>query len=181
MRPTALALLALLTASCGGDEPDEPQPPASAQPQAADTALDDTMAGADTLVAAEGGADTTVNGVEAAPATGVERDGTRTSATPDQRLYTVQVAAFTEPSSASEWEDRLERQGLPVWTSVAELRGRTFYRLRVGAAPNVAEARRLGEMITSRYEWPVWIAPVEPAERIPEDAVRATRQVIQSS
>lgn len=100
------------------------------------------------------------------------------AAPPDRRLYTVQVAAFTERSSAAEWEERLRQQGLPVWSSVHEVGGRTFHRLRVGAAPTVSEARTLGRMLTERYEWPVWIAPVAPADRVPEGAEQATRGLV---
>jgi cell division septation protein DedD len=92
--------------------------------------------------------------------------------------YTVQVAAFTNLESAELWTDRLSRQGLPVWSSVSELGGRTFYRVRVGAVPDFAEARQLGDMLSERYEWPVWVAPLSAADRVPAGAVANTRRVI---
>jgi hypothetical protein len=76
------------------------------------------------------------------------------------------------------WTGRLKSQGLPVWTSMAELGGQTFYRVRVGAVPTVSEARRLGTMLSQRYEWPVWVAPLSAADRIPENAVADTRRML---
>ncbi len=98
-----------------------------------------------------------------------------------QRLYTVQVAAFLSPDSARKWSGRLASQGLPVWTTVHEVRGRMFHRVRVGAVPRVSEARRLGEILRQRYEWPTWVAPVTPTEPIPDGAVQATRDLIRRS
>lgn len=95
-----------------------------------------------------------------------------------QRLYTVQVAAFMSADSAQKWAGRLSSLDLPVWMSMAELGGTTYYRVRVGAVPTVQEARRLGALMTERFEWPVWVAPVTPSDRMPADAVTATRRVL---
>lgn len=196
MRLTALTLAALVAAGCGGDEPEEiPQTtPQPAPRQPMDTAPGDTTAltGRDTIAGPgqpqrpgepqERARSEAGSGQPAAgePGTGQPAAGepTRQEAS-GERLYTVQVAAFTDPTSASEWTGRLRRQGLPVWTAMAELGGRTFYRVRVGAVPELEEARRLGTLLSRRYEWPVWVAPLTPSDRIPENAVRDTRRVLQ--
>ncbi len=191
MRLTPLALVALLAlAGCGGDEPDEaadtPPVPAPQRP-AADTTVGDTVALDSLAEAADtagptGGEARPGQGDQPAPdepATGADRATSTGQRAAGGRLYTVQVAAFTDPASATEWAGRLRRQGLPVWTSMAETGGRTFYRVRVGAVPTFSEARRLGSMVAARYEWPVWVAPVGPADQVPDDAVEATRRVLQ--
>lgn len=194
MRLTALALVAALAAAgCGDDEPEETQTPVTnpqpSQPPATDTAMGDTADMMEDGQAGEGADGATADrqgqasadgraGGERAGANGGTADG---SAAPSgQRLYTIQVAAFTESSSASEWEGRLRSQGLPVWTSVAELGGQTFYRVRVGTVETFSEARRLGSMISARYQWPVWVAPVTPSDRPPSDAIQRTRTVLES-
>lgn len=93
-------------------------------------------------------------------------------------LYTVQVAAFTRASTAREWADRLRADDLPIWTSMADVEGRTFHRVRVGALPSLADARRLGRMISERYGWPVWVAPLSSADRLPVNAVQNTRELL---
>ena len=181
MRLTFLALAAAVTlAGCGGDEPDQPEamtPRPAPEGPPADTTVGDTVAVPDSAMArsgAEADRDPT-DAPGAAPAAGE----TGAAASPRQRLYTVQVAAFTESATAVEWARRLRSQDLPVWTSMEELGGRTFYRLRVGASPSVSEARRLASMLSARYEWPVWVAPVTPADRVPEGAVERTRRMVQ--
>lgn len=165
MRPTTFALLALLLAGCGGDDSEAPETFQTDIRRSAEATADDTA--------------------DAPPPAPADRDGaageradTRAAPSGDERLYTVQVAAFTEPSSAEELEQRLRSEGLPVWTSVTEHGGRTYYRLRVGVVPTVSDARRLGSMITQRYEWPVWVAPLTPADRLPAGAVEATRRLL---
>lgn len=195
MRLTALALVAALAvAGCGDDEPEETQTPVTnpqpRQPPATDTSPGDTagmtedgMAGeAGERQRADGGAADRQGQASADGRTGGERAGADggTAAPSGQRLYTIQVAAFTESSSATEWEGRLRSQGLPVWTSVAELGGQTFYRVRVGTVESFSEARRLGSMISARYQWPVWVAPVTPSDRPPSDAIQRTRTVLES-
>lgn len=114
------------------------------------------------------------------PRDGDARDGGAAAGAAGAR-YTVQVASFTNPASAELWTDRLERQGLPVWTSVAEVGGRTYYRVRVGAATTLSDARRLGQSLSERYEWPVWVAPLAAADRPPAGAVENTRRALAGS
>lgn len=155
MRLTSIALLALILAGCGGDDSDLPETFQADIRRAANGSAPDTAADDAATVSAD-----------------------RDSPSGDERLYTVQVAAFTEPSSADELEDRLRTAGLPVWTSVTEHGGRTFYRLRVGVVPTIADARRLGSIITQRYQWPVWVAPLTPVDRLPANAVEETRRLL---
>lgn len=153
--PIALILAALLV-GCGGDEPDPaPQQPAQEEPTRPDPTPRPTPADTDAVTEAP----------EPEPAT-------------DRELYTVQVAAFTNPVTAREWADRLRADDLPVWTSMAEIGGRTFHRLRLGALPSVTGTRRLAELISDRYHWPVWVAPVTPSDRVPVNAVEQTRALL---
>ena len=177
--PITLALaLTLAVAACGDDEPDTP-PAARPTPQrpVVDTTIGDTVATPDDSAAAPGdtaatpGTDSARSPRPAAPDAGAAAEG-------GPRLYTVQVGAFVESETARSWERRLADQGLPAWVSIAELRGATYYRLRVGAVGTVAEARRLGRMITDRFEWPVWVAPLSPADRPPEGAVERSRRLL---
>lgn len=103
---------------------------------------------------------------------------TAASAPPAGKLYTVQVAAFVNADSARSWTGRLSSQGLPVWTTAYQFHGKTFHRVRVGAVPTVAEARKLGEMLKKRYSWTFWVAPVTGAEAVPDGAVQATRRIL---
>lgn len=192
MRLTTLALVALLAAACGGDDADDApaEQPAPRQP-AADTTIGDTTpptgatpdaadgAGAGTGAGGEAGATGREGGAREAGAPGADGGQAAARLAEGERLYTIQVAAFTDPATAEEWTERLRGQGLPVWTSVAEPGGRTFYRVRAGAVPTVSEARRLGAIISDRYDWPVWVAPMSAADRPPRDAIEASRRLLE--
>jgi septal ring-binding cell division protein DamX len=189
--------LALLAAGCGrGESPASDAPadaagraPATAQPAGGEAGGPAPTAGADTTGREEPGAADVAAGQPpaggAAPASpsgaagsGAARTGRGGDAGSPASLYTVQVAAFLSADSARIWSDRLGRAGLPVWTTTAEVAGRTFYRLRVGAHPDIAGARRLGDRIRRELRWPVWIAPVERQATIPEDVVARTRALV---
>lgn len=199
-RLTILTLLTTFALVACGDDPepegllDRPDQPSAADTMAADTAAADTMAdasagpaGSDGVAGgATGGAAAGAGGAASADAADTGTAGGADDAAPgargvrpEGRLYTVQVGAFLEQETAQVWQERLASQGLPVWISIAELGGQTFYRLRVGAVPTVAEARRLGTRLTGRYDWPVWVAPLTPADRMPQGAVEETRRILQ--
>lgn len=173
---TLLALAALLASGCGDREPevdtDSPRP-SPAQP--VDTTIGDTVSVQPDTAGIRPAGGAASGDPAAAPA---DRPGAAVGSTRRTRLYTVQVAAFERAASATEWVDRLQRQGLPVWKSVAEVRGRTFHRVRVGATPSFGEARTLGSMLTDRYHWPVWVAPATPADPMPDDVLAETRRVL---
>lgn len=93
-------------------------------------------------------------------------------------LFTVQMGAFLNADSASVQRDRLVNRGLPAWTVDQDVGGRRFHRVRIGATSTGSEARRLGQILTERYGWSVWIAPVTSFESVPVDAIEATQNVI---
>lgn len=153
--------LALALAACGEDEPPPPQQTAAQRPAPPPADTQQQMA---------------------QPEPEPEPEPMPEPATPVRgRLYTVQVAAFLSPDSARKWSGRLASQGLPVWTTIHEVQGRMFHRVRVGAVPTVGEARQLGEILKQRYEWPTWVAPVTPAEPVPDGAVEATQDLIRNA
>lgn len=185
MRLTTIALLGFLTAACGGDDTDD-LPPFQSQAEtrtAAERAAPDTTTAMDPVAGTPGDARPLAD-ADGAPVGSQpeESDARGAAAAPsgDERLYTVQVAAFTDPESAEELEGQLRSEGMPVWTSVAEQGGRTFYRMRVGVVPTVSDARRLGSILNERYDWPVWVAPLTAADRLPADAIESTRRVLGS-
>ena len=93
-------------------------------------------------------------------------------------LYTVQMGAFLNPDSAVAQRDRLANLGLPAWTVNQEVEGRQFRRVRIGAASTGSEARSLGEILTERYGWSIWVALVTSTESVPDGALKATRDLI---
>ena len=93
-------------------------------------------------------------------------------------LYTVQMGAFLNPDSALAQRDRLANLGLPAWTVDQEVEGRQFRRVRIGAASTGSEARSLGEILTERYGWSIWVALVTSTESVPDGALEATRDLI---
>jgi cell division septation protein DedD len=180
MRTPMAFLLAgvVLLAGCRDEPAPDPILDAPADTPA-DTLTDDPLAPGPVPVHPDAGVQEGADGVdrdrEASPAAPGTDAG---AAAPGDRLFTVQVAAFRNPDSAELWTRRLGEAGFPVWTSVAEIGGHTFYRVRVGAAESTAEARRLGESLTQRYNWPVWVAPVTPVDRPPRGAVEQTQRLM---
>lgn len=166
MRRLAALTLAALTAGCGGDEP--AQEPAQEQATPAAEELRPIPPAPPPQEVRQGGPEPAAT-AESAPTTAQ-----------GQAMYTVQVASFLNAATAQEWAGRLRSQNLPVWTAEARVQGQTFHRLRVGALPTVSDTRRLGAIITERYHWPVWIAPLGSADRLPGDAVQASRRMLQA-
>lgn len=113
------------------------------------------------------------------PAPATEPEAPAAASVPTvRRLYTVQVAAFLSADSARLWSERLSERGLPVWVTEAQVGGRSYHRLRVGAHPDLAEVRKLARRIGREYKWPVWVAPVENTTMVPADAVAETRALL---
>jgi cell division septation protein DedD len=164
MRIRALTFLAAMAlAGCGDDSQAAPNAAADGPP--------------DGPLAANS---TEVDAVTSGPVPEMTPDSTALAAGEgDGRLYTVQVAAFLDKASAREWEARLTGQGVPAWVATARIHGRTFHRLRVGVAPTLDAASRVGALLRRRYGWPVWVVPLTAADRLPPDVIRATRPLIQ--
>ncbi|MBW3553647.1 MAG: SPOR domain-containing protein [Gemmatimonadetes bacterium] len=95
------------------------------------------------------------------------------------QIFTVQVGAFVEEATARRWEERLRNRSIPVWVTPAQIRGQRVTRVRVGALPTQGEADKLARIL-AEDGWPVWVARVADGERIPADAVAATRSFIRS-
>jgi DedD protein len=165
MRRLAALTIAALAAGCGGDEPAQEPAQEQGTPPAEELR---PIPPAPPPEATQQGESDPPSPAESAPAPVQTGD-----------LYTVQVAAFLDAATAREWAGRLRSQDMPVWTSEARVQGRTFHRLRVGALPSVSDTRRLGAVLTERYHWPVWIAPLSSTDRLPGDAVQASRRILQ--
>ena len=190
--PMFLVLTALVAVAGCGDDSEPPEdtaiPPSAAQQRrmSADTTLGDTTTAGQQAQRPGGQQAQRPGGQAGGQAGGQQTAGGQTSggrtggaaAPSGSRLYTVQVAAFESADSARKWMGRLRSLDLPVWTSMSELGGTTYYRVRVGAVSSVADARRLGGMLSDRFEWPVWVAPITPADQMPEDAAAATRRIL---
>lgn len=181
-----IVLLAVASA-CGRDE--EPQSLQADSPAAGAAA----PAGAATTPAttpapAGGGTGTKAPAPAPAPAPSREdaeraaaaAEATELAAAP--RLRTVQVASFISGSRARALQARLERDGVPAWTSTMVTPvvegGETFTRVRIGVATTGAEARELADKVRARYNWPVWITLVEDRSAMPPNALRATRSFV---
>ena len=164
--PVALVLIAALVAGCGDDEPEPAQQtPPTQQPQPQPTPPSDEAPGpVDTATQQAPGPDTEPQ-VEQA----MGMDG---------QLYTVQVAAFLDAATAREWAGRLRAQDLPVFITQARVGGRSFHRLRIGALPELEDARRLGRILSDRFHWPYWVAPLTSADRLPVNAVPNSREIL---
>lgn len=165
MRRLPALTLAVLAAGCGGDEPAQEPPQEQAPPPAEDLRPIPPAPPPEE-----------VRQRESEPAPPAEPASTPVRS---EDMYTVQVAAFINAAAAREWAGRLRSQDMPAWTSEARVQGRTFHRLRVGALPSLSDTRRLGAVLTDRYDWPVWIAPLSSTDRPPGDAVQTSRRILQ--
>lgn len=133
-------------------------------------------------VQAAAGGETATNTTPAAPdqaaATPSSALTKETAVHPDERLYTVQIAAYHSADSARALADKLTQRGLPVWTMEVRVGERTFHRIRVGAHPELGAMRKLGAQISSQFKQQVWVAPIDMAARIPVSAVADTRALL---
>lgn len=92
-------------------------------------------------------------------------------------LYTVQIASYEAERAGQAWQlaEQMYRERLPAWVSRAEVEGRTYHRVRVGALPSRAEAGRLARELRATAGAGVWVTPVEQHQAVPSNAVVATR------
>lgn len=117
-------------------------------------------------------------GVEA-PRRAAERERAPAAAeAPAGRLYTVQVGSFVTAEYARTLRRRLEEADLPVWTTSARVGGRAFERVRVGALPDLTEARRLQDALAEQFGDDVWVAPIESEPELPPGVVDDTRRIL---
>jgi cell division septation protein DedD len=159
----------LLLAACGaGDRKKEKEPPAANPPATAPQPA--PAAPASTAPAATEAPVATEQPVEESA-----------MVHPTERLYTVQIAAYLSPDSATVLAQKLEQRGLPVWTMEVRVGDRTYHRIRVGAHPGLGEVRKLGTQLSTQYRQKVWVAPVDMSSRIPANAVEATRALLARS
>lgn len=73
--------------------------------------------------------------------------------------YTVQVAAMADRAAAAAMAERLRRQGLPVATTAAAAKGRTWHRLRIGPFPSREAAAQAAGLL--RAELGLDAAPMQ--------------------
>lgn len=66
------------------------------------------------------------------------------------RPWTVQVNAFPDEHSARTWVDRLKNKGYNAYVVAAEIKGRTWYRVRIGHYATREEADKIEEVLRSK-------------------------------
>ncbi len=65
--------------------------------------------------------------------------------------FAVQVAAVNERAAADETASRVKRLGFKALTVVASVKGKTWYRIRVGSFPSKQAAAQAARIFTSAY------------------------------
>lgn len=95
-----------------------------------------------------------------------------------ERLYTVQVGAYLKVEAANGMAASMRATGVPVWVSRATVKGRTFHRVRMGAATTRADAMQLARHLQAQYRVPTWVTVVVSSDSPPNDAVTATRAAL---
>ncbi len=92
--------------------------------------------------------------VEPAPARPPDRKTEATTADaadmPVFRSWTVQAMATPDRSDAVYWRDQLKAKGYDAGIVVADIKGRQWYRVRVGNLANRQEAERLAKTLQSK-------------------------------
>lgn len=160
-----LAMTLALTAACG-DGAEEAPSEEGGEPSITADQLQDPAPASDTAS-------------EEAAEAGADEDEASEAMARSRALYTVQVGAFVRDDNARDLRRRLDDAGLPTWAPTAEIEGRGFERVRIGATGTVAEARRLGQRLQERFDSDVWIAPIAPEEDLPTDLVDSTRRLLE--
>ncbi|MER3524710.1 MAG: hypothetical protein C4326_11800 [Ignavibacteria bacterium] len=75
--------------------------------------------------------------------------------------YTVQVSSWTSPEEADRAVARLKNAGFEAYVVEAFVKGRTWYRVRVGRFATTAEAQEAASKLRALNENGVWVAKVE--------------------
>jgi cell division septation protein DedD len=86
---------------------------------------------------------------------GAEADAAKSDAPRD---WTVQVNAFPDERSAQRLADRLKQKGYDAYVVTANLKGRDWYRVRVGHFPARAQAKEYLERLQAKEDFPKAIA-----------------------
>ncbi|SRR5581483_3251516 len=74
------------------------------------------------------------------------------------RDWTVQVNAFPEERSAQRLAERLKQKGYDAYVITANLKGRDWYRVRIGHFPARAQAKEYLEQLQAKEDFPKAIA-----------------------
>jgi len=74
------------------------------------------------------------------------------------RDWTVQVNAFPDERSAQRLADRLKQKGYDAYVVTASIKGRDWYRVRIGHFPARAQAKEYLEQLQAKEDFPKAIA-----------------------
>ena len=83
---------------------------------------------------------------EAPPAEGAE-------AKASGKGWTVQVNAFPDERSAKTWVDRLKNKGYNAYVTEVSVKGKTWYRVRVGQYSTREEAKKVEEVLKTKENY----------------------------
>ena len=70
------------------------------------------------------------------------------------KRWTVQVNAFPDERSAKSWVDRLKNKGYNAYVTEVSIKGKTWYRVRVGEYGTREEARKVEETLKTKENYP---------------------------
>jgi len=86
----------------------------------------------------------------AAPAPSVDQAESKENG----KRWTVQVNAFPDERSAKSWVDRLKNKGYNAYVTEVSIKGKTWYRVRVGEYGTREEARKVEETLKTKENYP---------------------------
>jgi cell division protein FtsN len=87
----------------------------------------------------------------------------------------VQAGSFSNAEHAEWLRAKLQKVGLPVWTSKTTVDGKSFTRVRIGVTTSTADVQDLVDKIRERYQGPAWLAMIENRSEVPSGLLRRTR------
>lgn len=119
------------------EPPGEPEPPAAMLPDGEEESEPLTPPG---VLGATAAAPRQTPPPVAAPAARQTSPDLAPPSPPPGGSWVTQVASFGATDPAERLANKLRADGFPAFVEAAEVRGRTFYRVRVGPAANRAEA-----------------------------------------
>lgn len=118
---------------------------------------------------------------EQAPAQPPATSPTRTAAQlAAARYLTVQIGAYRTMADAQRAIELVRNAGIPTWISQAQVRGKTYYRVRMGAFQHYTDAVQLTRRIRANYGIEPWIARIETTDPVPDNVVETTRASLPS-